>query len=452
MPARTRLRSRVAPPARVVVAHALAAVAMSMPWPLLIDEVWRRTHDDTLLGVTGAARLLPYVALSWLFARLADRFARSRVIRGTLLLRIALLGAGALVSSPVGTGWLGASSAQTASVILATAVVAAATPAYPAAAAGMPALSGDENDRWTQALVTVEVGSFVVGPALGGALVGRLSVAAVFGVAALSTVAALGLLRTVRMPRPGRSGAAAGDPGATGAARSPSAPGAARSPSAPGAARAPGAPGAAFKRPALSAQAWCAIAVMVVLNAAMSGLGLLLVPLAETEWGDLTAYGPAVAALGIGAAATPVIASALRLHTSGRSILWFVGATLMVGGSPGLAVATLPLVVAGGASVRAEALATEALQSAVPDEHRAAALGIGDTAMVAAALVASAVAPHVTTMVGARPHGVVVGLGVAASAALLARRVRYAARSEATNRRNGIPEAPRGGGRQAAYL
>ena len=434
MPARTRLRSRVAPPARVVVAHALAAVAMSMPWPLLIDEVWRRTHDDTLLGVTGAARLLPYVALSWLVARLADRFARSRVIRGTLLLRIALLGAGALVSSPVGTGWLGASSAQTASVILATAVVAAATPAYPAAAAGMPALSGDENDRWTQALVTVEVGSFVVGPALGGALVGRLSVAAVFGVAALSTVAALGLLRTVRMPRPGRSGAAAGDPGATGAAR------------------APGAPGAAFKPPALSAQAWCAIAVMVVLNAAMSGLGLLLVPLAETEWGDLNAYGPAVAALGIGAAATPVIASALRLHTSGRSILWFVGATLMVGGSPGLAVAALPLVVAGGASVRAEALATEALQSAVPDEHRAAALGIGDTAMVAAALVASAVAPHVTTMVGVRPHGVAVGLGVAASAALLARRVRYAARSEATNRRNGIPEAPRGGGRQAAYL
>ena len=434
MPARTRLRWRVAPPARVVVAHALAAVAMSMPWPLLIDEVWRRTHDDTLLGVTGAARLLPYVALSWLVARLADRFARSRVIRGTLFLRIALLGAGALVSSPVGTGWLGASSAQAASVILATAVVAAATPAYPAAAAGMPALSGDENDRWTQALVTVEVGSFVVGPALGGALVGRLSVAAVFGVAALSTVAALGLLRTVRMPRPGRSGAAAGDPGATGAAR------------------APGAPGAAFKPPALSAQAWCAIAVMVVLNAAMSGLGLLLVPLAETEWGDLTAYGPAVAALGIGAAATPVIASALRLHTSGRSILWFVGATLMVGGSPGLAVAALPLVVAGGASVRAEALATEALQSAVPDEHRAAALGIADTAMVAAALVASAVAPHVTTMVGVRPHGVVVGLGVAASAALLARRVRYAARSEATNRRNGIPGAPRGGGRQAAYL
>lgn len=434
MPARTRLRWRVAPPARVVVAHALAAVAMSMPWPLLIDEVWRRTHDDTLLGVTGAARLLPYVALSWLVARLADRFARSRVIRGTLFLRIALLGAGALVSSPVGTGWLGASSAQTASVILATAVVAAATPAYPAAAAGMPALSGDENDRWTQALVTVEVGSFVVGPALGGALVGRLSVAAVFGVAALSTVAALGLLRTVRMPRPGRSGAAAGDPGATGAAR------------------APGAPGAAPKRPALSAQAWCAIAVMVVLNAAMSGLGLLLVPLAETEWGDLNAYGPAVAALGIGAAATPVIASALRLHTSGRSILWFVGATLMVGGSPGLAVAALPLVVAGGASVRAEALATEALQSAVPDEHRAAALGIADTAMVAAALVASAVAPHVTTMVGVRPHGVAVGLGVAASAALLARRVRYAARSEATNRRNGIPEAPRGGGRQAAYL
>lgn len=434
MPAPNLLPWHVAPPARVVAAHAVAAVAMSMPWPLLIDEVWRQTHDDTLLGLTGAARLLPYVALSWLVARLADRFARSRVIRGTLLLRAGLLGAGALVSSAVPPGGLGPTGALAASVVLATAAVAAATPAYPAAAAGMPALAGDENDRWTQTLVTVEVGSFVIGPALGGALVGRLSVAAVFGVAALSTLAALGLVRSVRMPCPGRSGAAAGDPGATDAAR------------------APGAPGAAFKRPALSAQAWCAIAVMVVLNAAMSGLGMLLVPLAETEWGDLNAYGPAVAALGIGAAVTPVIASALRLRTSGRSILWFVGATLMVGGSPGLAVAALPLVVAGGASVRAEALATEALQAAVPDEHRAAALGIGDTAMVAAALVASAVAPHVTTLVGARLHDLALGLGVAASAALLARRVRNAARGEATGRRNGIPEAPRGGGRQAAYL
>lgn len=434
MPAPTLLPWHVAPPARVVVAHAVAAVAMSMPWPLLIDEVWRQTHDDTLLGLTGAARLLPYVALSWLVARLADRFARSRVIRGTLLLRAGLLGAGALVSSAVPPGGLGPSGALAASVVLATAAVAAATPAYPAAAAGMPALAGDENDRWTQALVTVEVGSFVIGPALGGALVGRLSVAAVFGVAALSTLAALGLLRSVRMPCPGRIMAASAAPGA------------------PGHLRGAGASGAAPTSPSLSGRAWCAIAVMVVLNAAMSGLGMLLVPLAETEWGDLNAYGPAVAALGIGAAVTPVIASALRLRTSGRSILWFVGATLMVGGSPGLAVAALPLVVAGGASVRAEALATEALQAAVPDEHRAAALGIGDTAMVAAALVASAVAPHVTTLVGARLHDLALGLGVAASAALLARRLRNAARGEATGRRNGIPEAPRGGGRQAAYL
>lgn len=441
MPAPTLLPWHVAPPARVVVAHAVAAVAMSMPWPLLIDEVWRQTHDDTLLGLTGAARLLPYVALSWLVARLADRFARSRVIRGTLLLRAGLLGAGALVSSAGPPGGLGPSGALAASVVLATTAVAAATPAYPAAAAGMPALAGNENDRWTQALVTVEVGSFVIGPALGGALVGRLSVAAVFGVAALSTLAALGLLRSVRMPCPGRSMVAAAAPGAPGG---PGGPG--------GHLSGAGASGAAPTSPSFSGRAWCAIAVMVVLNAAMSGLGMLLVPLAETEWGDLNAYGPAVAALGIGAAVTPVIASALRLRTSGRSILWFVGATLMVGGSPGLAVAALPLVVAGGASVRAEALATEALQAAVPDEHRAAALGIGDTAMVAAALVASAVAPHVTTLVGARLHDLALGLGVAASAALLARRVRNAARGEATGRRNGIPEAPRGGGRQAAYL
>ena len=58
---------------RLVISHAMAATAMSMPWPALLAAVWSSTHSDLLLGVTGALRMLPYVALSAFSGMLADR-------------------------------------------------------------------------------------------------------------------------------------------------------------------------------------------------------------------------------------------------------------------------------------------------------------------------------------------------------------------------------------------
>ncbi len=56
------------PVPRLLGAHALAAVAMSLPWPLLLLLVWQRTggtaRGDLLLGLAAAARMLPYVLLS----------------------------------------------------------------------------------------------------------------------------------------------------------------------------------------------------------------------------------------------------------------------------------------------------------------------------------------------------------------------------------------------------
>ena len=57
---------------------------MSLPWPLLVLLVWERAGDGWVLGVAGAARMLPYVALSWAAGRLADRYARDRIVRLTL--------------------------------------------------------------------------------------------------------------------------------------------------------------------------------------------------------------------------------------------------------------------------------------------------------------------------------------------------------------------------------
>ena len=50
----------------------IAALAVALPWPLLLVLVDERTEDPLLLGLVGAARLLPYVAVSWATARLAD--------------------------------------------------------------------------------------------------------------------------------------------------------------------------------------------------------------------------------------------------------------------------------------------------------------------------------------------------------------------------------------------
>ena len=115
---------------QLLVSHGLAAVAMSMPWPLLLVLVWDRVGDSAdgplLLGLAGAARMLPYVLLSWATGSLGDRFRRDRLLRCTLVLRIVLL---TVVALAVAQGWL------LVAVLGGTAAVASGTPAYPLLAA-----------------------------------------------------------------------------------------------------------------------------------------------------------------------------------------------------------------------------------------------------------------------------------------------------------------------------
>ncbi|MGA8248470.1 MAG: hypothetical protein WB797_16310, partial [Nocardioides sp.] len=149
------------PVARLLGSHALASVAMSLPWPWLLVLVWDRTHSPDLLGLAAAARMLPYVACSWWAARFGDRIRRDVVIRVTLTARVVLL---AGVPCAVGLHQVGVA------VVLAALAIAVATPAYPALAAAMPAAAGPAAERATDVLVTIEVASFVVGPAVGGLL------------------------------------------------------------------------------------------------------------------------------------------------------------------------------------------------------------------------------------------------------------------------------------------
>ena len=117
---------------RAIGGHAAGALALSVPWPLLLVEVARRSDDPFLLGLAGSARMVPFIVCSWAAGRLADRMRRDLLIRLTLVARgaLLLLTAVALVTGHV---W--------AAVVAAGVAVAVATPAYPALVAAMPGLA-----------------------------------------------------------------------------------------------------------------------------------------------------------------------------------------------------------------------------------------------------------------------------------------------------------------------
>jgi len=371
---------------RLLVSHGLASLSMSLPWPLLLALAWEQTHDPTWLGVAAAARMLPYVACSWWVGRLADRYPRAGLVRVTLWARLVLLaGTGLAVSA----GWTAAA------VALAALVVAVATPAFPAQAAALPTVAGDHARRATQVLVTLEVSSFVVGPAVGGLFLGVpvvITVGAVVGTAA-ALVCFSGLdLGTA-------SGAVAAGP-------------------------APSPYRALVERRGLAPT----IAMMAGLNFVLAGASLALLPLADTAWsgtwGSATAYGLATAVLGFGALAGPVLARLGRDDASRtRAGLGLGAASLgVVALAPTVDQALLPLLVVGAAAVHAESAATSLIQDRAPDGVRAGILGVADAAMIGMALVGSLVAPALLDLLGGPALLLSLALALAASIGLVPRR------------------------------
>ncbi len=371
----------MSPVRRLLVSHALAAVAMSLPWPLLLVLVYERlgtgAGGDLLLGLTGAARMLPYVALSWVTGTLADRFRRDRILRATLYSRLALL---AVVGVALTQDWL------LLAVLASTAAIGCGTPAYPALAAAMPAVAGPNLRRATDLLVTIEVASFVVGPAVGGLLLAPSARPFLPAVAVLATAVALLLVLRVELPVPTvRSGHRSTARSVVRTAR-----------------RSAGVPRA--------------IGIVALLNGVLAAVGLTLLPLATGTWGS-GGFGLATAVLGFGALAAPALWWCGRTSTtrvrSGLLMLVTALVAVAISGHVGWAVPALALV--GAAAVHVEGAVTGQIQDAVPDEHRAGTLGLTDSVMVGAALVGSLVAPALVSALG--PRGLLVLLAAACVAA-----------------------------------
>jgi len=351
------------PVRRLLISHALAALSMSVSWPLLILLVSAQTHDDFAVGLTGAARMLPYVALSWYVGRLADRHARDRVVRATLVARVALL---ALAAGCLGVGWLPGA------VVATTLAVASATPAFPALAAALPHAAGADTRRATDLLVTVEVASFVVGPAIGGVLLQPELRVWVAPVSVALALVALVLFAGIRLPRPEHENGLVEAGGLGEVLRE-------------------------------SAAVRGAIGVVMLLNGVVAGAGFALLALSEHVWRDGGAgYGLATGALGFGALAAPLLRGGTTQAARARiGLLLLAGGLLLAVPTPSALWALTPLLLAGAANVYAESAATAVMQDHTPDDLRAGILGVADTAMISTALVASLVTPWLANAIGA---------------------------------------------------
>lgn len=355
--------------------------------------VYQVTGDPVVLGIVGAARLLPFVVLAVPAGIAADRFDRRRILLTTDILR------GLLMLLLAGMVSVGAPVAG----IIAVAILAACASAFfgPAIGAYLPTVVADERDLGpaNSLWATLDNLAYFIGPAIAGLLIaaGGLGWAFLLNAASFAIVAAV--LATLPSGRPG-----AAEP--TGATES-------TGPPADG--EAPGSPSTdTVSRRELLGR----VAGPVIVDAATSltgiGLSILLVMLAIDQLhAGPEAVGFLEAATGIGGVVAGVIAGwfvARRLDVPllGSAIVAGVG-LLILSLTTSLPVALVVVGIAVGAVLIMDIVVTTVVQRQVPDALRGRAMGLMQLTGVTAALLGSLLAPVLAGWFGLTP--VLAGMG-----------------------------------------
>lgn len=372
MPAR-RPRHTAAP--RLIASHALAGVAVSLPWPALLAEIWRSTDDALLIGLAGAARFAPCVLLSAFLGGVGDRYGRFRAVRVVTVVRAMLLA--------VATGFMVA-ELPWAALAVTTLTVAAGVPAFPSLAALVPQVASRPG-RATNALVTWEISGFVVGPALGGLLLGFGSAVSVAPCAPLMVAALLMLPRRVVDAAP-----------ASGRVRLLS----------------------RLREVLAVPTVRRAVASVMMLNAVIGVLGVALLSITITHWGGGVAeFGWLTAAQGFASLTAPALILVVGRLAPGLTVQVLVVLPLAaLAVVPSVAIGAVPLVLLGAGLTVVECGATRMLQQEAPTRYIATALGIADAALVSAAMLGALVAPWLLGLLGST--GLLLGLAVVCAAVL----------------------------------
>ena len=409
-----RLLLRNGPLARLLAGEFVSSIGDWLYLVAILILVYEVSQDPLVLGIVGAARVLPYVVLSIPAGILADRYDRRLILlvtdvaRGALMLVMAALVA---ADAPVVT-----------IVVLAVVATCFSTFFSPAIGAYLPSLVADEeqlgpaNSAWS----TLDNLAFVIGPAIAGLLIaaGGLALAFVLNAATFAVIAVV--LWRLPSPRRGVIGEVreAGGPGeaptaATGTAATTGAETTgAETPPTPAPASIPTLTPGRVDRKALRRVVVPVLGLALidlVGSVAGGGLGVLTVVIAVGSLGAGDAgTGFLNAGIGIGGLVGALLAGVFVLRPSlvgvlaGGSVVLAAGvAALGVAGSLPLAVGMIAVASAGALLV--EVTSTTILQRAIPDEIRGRTLGVLATASTLAFAAGSFALPVLAAAVGIGP-------------------------------------------------
>ena len=364
----------------------------------LLIVVYREGSSALVLGIVGAARVLPYVVLSVPAGIVADRYDRRLVLlatdvaRGLIMVAIAVLVA---LDGPL--------LAIVSLTILATCF---STFFGPAIGSYLPRLVRDETELGpaNSAWATLDNLAFVIGPAIGGLLIaiGGLTIAFVLNAISFAVVATvLSRLPSARADHPPTARPEA----ATAESAAPMAPTEVAAPpeAAPGALPSgPPSAIAAGRRSPLRDAARPLTGLMVinvVTGFVFGGLSVLTVVLAVDVLGaGEAATGTLNAAIGIGgligatAAGVLVLRRALGPPLLGGGVALAVG-VVALGLAQALGPAAMALVVVSAGSLVIEVVSLTLLQRIVPDRARGRAIGTLETGGVGAYALGSLLLP-----------------------------------------------------------
>jgi len=356
------------PLARLLFGEFISSIGDWLYLVALLVLIWDEARDPVVLGLIGAARVIPYIVLSVPAGIVADRFDRRMVLMVTDIARgvIMLLIAGAVLLNM--SVW----------VVVALAILATCFSAFfsPAIGAYLPSLVRDEselgpaNSAWS----SLDNLAFFIGPAFAALLLGIGSLPAAFLLNALT----FGVVALVlwRLPASrARNGVSAED-------GKPERPAGLRRVLAP------------VTRPLVG---------IGVLNIAdgfvFGGLGVITVILAVDVFGVGEAgTGLLNSAVGVGGIVGAVIAGALVLRRRlGPPLLvgaLGLGAGIALLGQVGdFALALAAMALASAGALLLEITATTLLQRIVPDSVRGRTLGVMETLTVTAYAAGAFVVP-----------------------------------------------------------
>jgi MFS family permease len=380
---------RNGPLARLLVGEFVSSIGDWLYLVAILILVYQVTEDPFVLGLVGAARVLPYVLLSIPAGIVADRLDRRLVLLSTDVARGLLMLVIAAVVAVDGPVWL--------VVTLAIGGTCFATFFGPAIGAYLPTLVTDEeqlgpaNSAWS----TMDNLAFIVGPAVAGILIaaGGLVAAFLLNAASFAVIAVVlwGLPRSVA----GEAPAVEATEGATD-------------------------PGTRLDRGTLLPVVGLAL-IDVVGAAAGGGLSVLTVVIATTGLGGgEEATGFLNAGIGLGGFVGALLAGAFVLRPSLVPVLVGGSAVLAaglaaLGYAPALVPAIAAIAVASAGGLLVEVTSTTIFQRVVPDQVRGRVLGILGTVSTIAFAAGSFALPVLAEPLGTGPVLAAAGIAVAAA-------------------------------------